>query len=96
MRMQRETYTDDHGVTRYVDSGRKVRSDKGTRKPHPRHCRHCVMVETYREARQAQLDAIDYRGGWRDERARDRLWTFRAWLTVYRYEQPDHGHAVAA
>lgn len=68
---------------------RKVRSDKGTRKPHPSTCRHCVMVDEYRLQRHVELDLVENHGGWRDETWRQRIITFRKWLIHYRYEQEE-------
>lgn len=44
---------------------RKTRSDKGKRKPHPRHCRHYEMVRAFWEQRDIE---IEEQGGWRNER----------------------------
>lgn len=63
---------------------RKTRKDKGTRKPHPAHCQHCVMVREYREERARQIEA---RGGFRNENAHIGAVTFKEWLIVYYREQ---------
>lgn len=63
---------------------RKTRKDKGTRKPHPRTCRHCEMVREYREERERQIAA---RGGFRNETAHHGVVTFKEWLIMYYREQ---------
>jgi hypothetical protein len=57
-------YTDDNGVLRHVGTGRKVRSDYGTRKPHPRGCAHCAAVDAYLDDLEVLREAA---GGWRNE-----------------------------
>jgi hypothetical protein len=74
MRTGRRTkYTDANGVVRWRHNGRKVRSDKGTRKPHPLGCAHCVMVEAYRAQAATWQDMtaaeVSRRGGWQADAA---------------------------
>lgn len=57
-------YTDEAGVLRHVGTGRKVRSDYGTTRPHPAHCAHCAMVDEYRVQTEVEREAA---GGWRNE-----------------------------
>lgn len=86
----RETVVGPDGLVRYWDSGRLVRRDKGLRRPHPRHCRHCSMVELYRLERDTQIQR--YEVACADEDMRPV--TFKEWLQVYRYET--EGWSVAA
>lgn len=88
----RETITDSAGVLRYADSGRKVRRDKGTRKPHPPGCRHCDMVESYRIQRETEIrlyETVEHMDSGK------RPVTFKEWLCAYRYETPED-YAYAA
>lgn len=61
-------------------------------RPHPPYCRHCKMVQEYRDQRAAELEAYwnpsTHDGGWRDPHAWGRIITFKRWLQHYRYEQP--------
>lgn len=45
------------------------------------------MVDSYRSKRAADLDWINNRGGWRDER--NRAIMFKEWLKTYRYEREE-------
>lgn len=78
-RERRVYFVDAHGVIRRRDTGRKRRSDYGTRKPHPASCAHCASVRAYRELRDSQLEAL---GGFRNETAHTdpSVITFREWL----------------
>lgn len=79
----RETEVDASGVVRYSDSGRKVRKDKGLRKPHPAGCLHCVMVVDYHLTRDSQIQAAEVACA--DEDAQ--IITFRDFLSAYANEQ---------
>lgn len=82
--MRNRTYTDTHGVLRHRASNRKVRSDKGIHRYHPRNCRHCAMVEAYREYAAAE---IELQGGFRNEYARPSLNLIQFQAQYYREEQ---------
>ena len=58
---------------------------KGKRRPHPKGCRHCVMVEEYRAERERQEIAYE-NGGWRIPGFRQNMITFKKWLMTYKYE----------
>lgn len=78
MRRAPRHYVDRDGVLRHRN-GRKVRSDRGTVRPHRIGCAHCVMVAEWRD--QAAAD-IQRQGGWRNEDARPAI-TFGHWLSMY-------------
>lgn len=90
---KRETVVGPDGLVRYADSGRRVRKDKGLRKPHPRHCRHCSMVEDYRLTRDSMIRAREVACADEDLVPV----TFKEWLMSYRYEQePEYSYGMAA
>lgn len=76
---RRVYYVDRHGVIRRRSTGRRRRSDYGTRKPHPAHCRHCESVRDYRDTRDTMLTAL---GGFRNETAHTDpvVISFKEWL----------------
>ena len=76
----RTYYVDGLGVVRRRGSGRKRRSDYGTRKPHPPSCQHCEMVREYRDMRTAACEA---RGGWRNEHWSEGVPTFKEWIVMH-------------
>ena len=79
MRRGPRHYYDRDGVLRHRGTRRKVRSDRGTVRPHPARCAHCAMVDQWRQVAAADIDA---QGGWRNELARP-LTPFGAWLRLY-------------
>lgn len=87
----RDTTVDADGTVRYTDTGRKVRRDKGLRRPHRPGCRHCDMVQLYRLERDHQLRTREVACADEDLR----LVTFREWLQLYRYET-EHDYPTAA
>lgn len=82
--MRNGTYTDTDGIERHVGSNRKVRSDKGLPKPHPAHCRHCKVVDAYREQVELEREAA---GGWRNEWFRPSVTFFDFQAAWYREER---------
>ena len=75
----RTYYVDGSGVIRRRSSGRKRRSDYGTRRPHPVGCLHCESVREYHDMRATACEA---RGGWRNEHWSDGVPTFKDWLVM--------------
>jgi hypothetical protein len=55
------------------------------KRPHPKHCRHCQMVEEYRIERARQEIQFE-NGGFRDPNFRRNMITFKKWIIAYRYE----------
>lgn len=53
-------------------------------------CAHCVMVEDYQMERLRQEIAVE-NGGFRDERWRSSIITFRTWLRHYPWEREPDG-----
>lgn len=83
--MRTATYFDDNGVERHTLTNRKVRKDRGTVRPHPLSCQHCVMVKEYRSYRDAEtaLQAQTCGDGWHDSGAIRHRYTFKTWLVMY-------------
>ena len=90
--MNRRHYRDRAGVLRHRGTRRKVRSDYGTTRPHPRGCAHCAMVATWWEITEAERA---WKGGWRNEQFRPTV-SFGQWLaTFYAHQRAAAAPAAA-